>query len=232
MYPNDNIFNIYYNIGRRTPFLVKRVREGLYGCRSEEEFYTTKGKTFMVERVEPRGQYGKAYGYCLWNGERNDDYMKETYPDITDGEIPSSGCGGWVLVDVPNVDINEVFPILKPDEVMQFGIHKGLTYREIYDVDSKYLWDLSRKDHYFRIDLYALAGISPDDPNAEELLHNEFDRVYKVVKVDDEITFGKYKGKTYRDVFKEDPQYIQWFLSENNRLYLDMESFTNMLNGK
>ena len=26
MYPRDNIFNIYYNIGRRVPFQVKRSR--------------------------------------------------------------------------------------------------------------------------------------------------------------------------------------------------------------
>ena len=29
MYPHDNIFSIYYNIGKRTPFLVKRCELGL-----------------------------------------------------------------------------------------------------------------------------------------------------------------------------------------------------------
>lgn len=42
--------------------MVKRVREGMYGCRSKEEFYTSKGKTFMVERIEPRGKYGITFG--------------------------------------------------------------------------------------------------------------------------------------------------------------------------
>ena len=72
MYPRDNIFNIYYNIGKRTPFQVKRSRS------LDKKFrYSKKGKTFMVERVEPRGQYGKAFGYCLIDDIRNDEYMKE-----------------------------------------------------------------------------------------------------------------------------------------------------------
>ena len=36
MYPHDNIFNIYYNIGKRTPFLVKRCELGLARSSSEE----------------------------------------------------------------------------------------------------------------------------------------------------------------------------------------------------
>ena len=76
MYPQDNIFNIYYNIGRRVPFQVKRTRTMNVDFR-----YNKEGRTFMVERVEPRGQYGKAYGYCLVDNVRNDEYMKESYPE-------------------------------------------------------------------------------------------------------------------------------------------------------
>lgn len=36
MYPHDNIFSIYYNIGKRTPFLVKRCELGLARSSSEE----------------------------------------------------------------------------------------------------------------------------------------------------------------------------------------------------
>lgn len=86
MYPNDNIFNIYYNIGRRVPFQVKRVSQR-YGY-GKDFLYSTKGRTFMVERVEPRGQYGKAYGYCMVDGVRNNDYVEQCYPDIKDSEIP------------------------------------------------------------------------------------------------------------------------------------------------
>lgn len=48
MYPEDNIFNIYYNIGKRLPFIVKRIREGMYGCRNKEEFYTSNDKNVLL----------------------------------------------------------------------------------------------------------------------------------------------------------------------------------------
>lgn len=227
MYPKDNIFNIYYNIGKRVPFQVKRIREGLYGCKNKEEYYSPIGKTFMVERVEPRGNYGEAYGYCLIDNKRNDEYMKEVYPD-NKGEIPSCGCGGWVLVDVPGVDMNELFPVHKPDETIKFGQHKGKTFAAIYKEDPKYIFWLMERDPFFKIDISALTGIAVDDEHAEEKLHKEIDRIFPKVTVEDTITFGKYRGKTYKEVFTEDPQYIEWFVRNNNRLDLDEESFSSL----
>ena len=62
MYPHDNIFNIYYNIGKRTPFLVKRCELGLARSSSEERrIDPNRDRTFLVETVKPRGKYGKAY---------------------------------------------------------------------------------------------------------------------------------------------------------------------------
>lgn len=69
MYPHDNIFNIYYNIGKRTPFLVKRCELGLARSSSEERrIDPNRDRTFLVETVKPRGKYGKAYGKCFMNG--------------------------------------------------------------------------------------------------------------------------------------------------------------------
>ena len=66
MYPNDNIFNIYYNIGKRTPFLVKRCEVGLARSSSEERrIDTNQDRRIQVEEVKPRGKYGKAYGNVL-----------------------------------------------------------------------------------------------------------------------------------------------------------------------
>ena len=60
MYPHDNIFNIYYNIGKRTPFLVKRCELGLARSSSEERrIDPNRDRTFLVESVKPRGKYGK-----------------------------------------------------------------------------------------------------------------------------------------------------------------------------
>ena len=56
MYPHDNIFNIYYNIGKRTPFLVKRCELGLVRSSSEERrIDPNQDRTFLVERVKPHG---------------------------------------------------------------------------------------------------------------------------------------------------------------------------------
>lgn len=66
MYPHDNIFNIYYNIGKRTPFLVKRCELGLARSSSEERRIDPNlDRTFLVETVKPHGKYGKAYGKCF-----------------------------------------------------------------------------------------------------------------------------------------------------------------------
>ena len=75
MYPHDNIFNIYYNIGKRTPFLVKRCELGLARSSSEERrIDPNRDRTFLVETVKPRGKYGKAYGKCFMNGKPDDTY--------------------------------------------------------------------------------------------------------------------------------------------------------------
>ena len=113
MYPHDNIFNIYYNIGKRTPFLVKRCEQGLVRSSSEERrIDPNQDRTFLVETVKPRGKYGKAYGKCFVNGKPDDSYRQECYPNIKDEEIPCAGCGEWVLIDVPGVSLNEIFPMI------------------------------------------------------------------------------------------------------------------------
>ncbi len=133
MYPHDNIFNIYYNIGKRTPFLVKRCELGLARSSSEDRrIDPNRDRTFLVETVKPRGKYGKAYGKCFVNGKPDDSYRQECYPDIKDEEIPCAGCGEWVLIDVPGVSLDEIFPIHKAEEVLQFGKYKGKSLGDIY----------------------------------------------------------------------------------------------------
>lgn len=222
MYPKDNIFNIYYNIGKRTPFQVKRSRT------ADEDFrYNQKGRTFMVERVESHGRYGKAYGYCMIDGVRNDEYMKQCYPDKGD-EIPCSGCGEWTLVDVPGVDMNEIFPVHTKDELMQFGKYKGQTIADIYEKDPKYLFWLVDNDPYYKIDFPTLMGVNPNEKDTSEQFNKKVNEIFPKVKVEDTITFGKYRGFTYRAIFEKDPQYIYWFL-QNTDLDIDKDSFIEML---
>ena len=136
MYPKDNIFNIYYNIGRRVPFQVKR-------SRNDDLRHSKEGKTFMVERVEPRGKYGEAYGYCLIDNVRNDEYMKEIYPD-NKGEIPCAGCGEWTLVDVPGVDKKDI-DISFNDDVLTVNVkYEKKNEKKNYTVKERFYSNTSR----------------------------------------------------------------------------------------
>lgn len=224
MYPQDNIFKIYYNIGKRLPFQVKRSPRGLKGSRDEDYRYSQEGRTFMVERIETHNKiYGTAYGYCMIDGVRDDnnEYMK----GHEDGEIPCAGCGEWVLIDIPGVDMNEVFPLHGPEYELPFGKYKGKTLKEIYTEDPKYVYWLAGTDRYFRIDFPSLTGIDLNDETANEQVDAEINRVFPKTNIDDIISFGKYKGKTYKEIIHEDVQYIDWLLRNNTRIDFDIASF-------
>lgn len=85
-----NIFQIWDSLGRKTPFAVRR---GNW----RPEFYA------VVERVEcEKMPYGKAFGYSVHNGIRNDhfSYDKNWRKERV---IPNCGSYQWSLVE--NVDI-------------------------------------------------------------------------------------------------------------------------------
>lgn len=228
MYPNDNVFQIYYNIGKRLPFQVKRSPRGLRGSCDEDYRYSQKGRTFMVENVKIRNKiYGTAYGYCMIDGIRDDN--NEYMQSYEKGTIPCAGCGEWVLIDIPGVDMAEVFPLHYPDFIMPFGMHKGKTLDEIYRKDPKYVLWLAESDRYFRIDFAALTGIDPKDSEAQTKLKAEIDRIYPKITIEDVVTFGKHKGKTYKEVYTQDPNYVIWFLQNNITLDIDYNSFYNYI---
>ncbi len=231
MYPRDNIFSIYNMIGKRTPFLVKRCVPGLGSSSSEERMYDpNRDRTFLVETVEPKGKYGKAYGKCFFDGKADDSYRKKYYPDLIDEEIPCAGCGAWVLIDVPGVDLNDIFPPKKADYIMKSGKYKGKTIKEIYTIDAKYIYWQMDNNRYFKIDFHSLLNIPQDATNAEEIIKSERERIFPKSTVDDKITFGKYKGKTYREIFDIDPQYIDWLLHTDRKKGVDINSFISMIN--
>ena len=230
MCPSDNIFSIYYNIGKRTPFLVKRCELGLARSSSEERrLDPNRDRTFLVETVKPRGKYGKAYGKCFVDGKPNNEYREQCYPQITDEEIPCAGCGEWVLLDVPGVDMNEIFPTRHADYVIEFGKHKGKTIKDIYSQDPKYIFWLMEKDPYFRVDFDQLLNIPENSSDRERIIETEINRVFPKATPDDVISFGKYKGKTFREIFATDPNYIAWFLRNNQTLDIDANAFVSMM---
>ena len=185
----------------------------------------------MVERIEIRNKiFGTAYGYLMIDGVRDDDneYMK----GYEKGTVPCAGCGEWVLIDVPGVDMNEIFPPHKPDFVLPFGKYIGKTLAEIYKEDPKYVFWLAESDRYFRIDFAALAGIDPKDEQAKAKFEAEVDRVFPKTTIDDKITFGKYKGQTYKDICDNDPDYIHWLMQNNQSIDFDYNSFKEYFSSK
>ena len=215
MYPHDNIFNIYYNIGKRTPFLVKRCELGLARSSSEERrIDPNRDRTFLVETVKPRGKYGKAYGKCFMNGKPDDTYRKECYPNIKDEEIPCAGCGEWVLIDVPGVSLDEIFPIHKADEILMFGKYKGKSLGDIYKMDYQYLYWLETTDRLFKIDFKELKRLYPNVEKTLDISISE--RI---------IDFGKYKGQKFGDI-KDDISYLEWLVSIGKISIEDFNLFT------
>lgn len=67
MYPRDNIFKIYYQIGRALPFEVRRFPDGRVS-----DWY--KSQSVIVTKIHPRKEYGDAWGYYYRNGKREDSY--------------------------------------------------------------------------------------------------------------------------------------------------------------
>ena len=217
MYPHDNIFNIYYNIGKRTPFLVKRCEVGLVRSASEERrIDPNKDRTFLVEIVKQHGKYGKAYGKCFVNGKPDDTYRQECYPNIKDEEIPCAGCGEWVLIDVPGVSLDEIFPIHKASDTLMFGKYKGKSFGDIYKVDCQYLHWLEATDRLFKIDFEELKQ-----------LYSGVEKQEDIPIADKIIDFGKYKGKKFRDI-KDDISYLEWLVSINRISAEDFKLLTTV----
>ena len=185
----------------------------------------------MVEKIEIRNRiYGKAYGYCMIDGVRDDD--NEYIQGYEKGIVPCAGCAEWVLIDIPGVDMNEVFPLHEPDFVLPFGKYKGKTLADIYKEAPQYVFWLAGSDRYFRIDFPALTGIDPKDEQAQQQFEAEVDRVFPKTTIDDVVTFGKYQGQTYKSICDQDPDYILWVLQNNKKLDFDYDSFHSYLFSK
>ena len=135
MGPSDNIFDIYYDIGRAVPFEVQRFPK------DATDWY--KNQSVLVTEIHPRGKYGEALGFYLQKGERADSHWckkEDTEPQL----IPCCGCGGWSLIRVigePTVEPKEKKPVtvLEPYDIINFGKYKGCKVIDVYLENHQYL---------------------------------------------------------------------------------------------
>lgn len=227
MYPYDTIFSIYKRIGKRIPFLVKRSHKGK-GVTDIRYRYSHEGYTFMVERIELTEEKREAYGYCLKDGIRDDLSVRKFYPN-NKGEIPNANANGWALIDVPGVDMEEIFPVHTADEVIKSGKHRGKTYAEVYKEDPKYLEWLRNSNPHFKIDYLSLSGVSSASDDIMDRLLIDYTETHPLTTVNDKVPFGKYRGKTFKYVYSINPQYVNWLLNNCDTIDFDIVSFKEMM---
>ena len=115
---SDNIFDLWREIGKVTPFIVKRNAWGHL--------------SYKVTRVCPKRQYGDAYGYRMQDGVLEEGAQEEL--------IECSGCGNWQLIENLNENLSEAkWNVLDNESRFTFGKYKGLTVEEVKEKDLKYL---------------------------------------------------------------------------------------------
>ena len=162
------------------------------------------------------GKYGDAYGFYYRNGERADAWENDpegSWCNVSDTEsqcVPCGACGGWVLLDILGEPTAKPTKIYALDDKLEFGKYKGKTLREIVKEDWGWVeWAIDQSEHFF---------CDIDD------VINERKATIKVLSPDDVLTFGKYKGKTLREIHKEDPNYLTWVSQNANDFVIDLRS--------
>ena len=118
------------------------------------------------------------------------------------------------MIDVPGVSLDEIFPIHKAEEVLQFGKYKGKSLGDIYKTDYQYLYWLETTDRFFKIDFEELEQLYPNIGKPSDISISE--RI---------IGFGKYKGKKFSEI-KDDISYLEWLVSIEKISNDDFNSLT------
>lgn len=208
-FPRQNLIEIYYNIGRALPFTAQRFPDG----RFSDWYYKQYVEVVRVEPHGKQGKLGKAFGFYYKNGKRADASKqgdKETWcakDEIEPQPIPCSGCGSWFLIDVLGEMTASPIKVLTLDDVLDFGKYKGIPLKDVIVKDWQYVkWAILESQR-----LYT------DKEKAE----NYYMEHRPTLCFEDVISFGKYKGKSIFEVYRLDPQYLEWLSQNVESFYLD-----------
>jgi hypothetical protein len=55
-----------------------------------------------------------------------------------------------------------------------------------------------------------------------------FDEIFPIHKADEVLMFGKYKGKSFGEVYKIDPQYLYWLETTDRLFKIDFEELKRL----
>lgn len=211
-FPHNNLIELYYNIGRALPFTAQRFPGGW-----NTDWY--RSQHVQVVKVLPHGKYGKygkALGFYYRNGERADssDVDKSCWckkDDVEPQEIPNSGCGSWMLLEIQGMPIVDEQRVLGLEDIFDFGKYKGKTIKEVIDEDWKYVeWAIFQSQR-----LYV---------DVESVVAYHESRIV-LLKPSDIMPYGKYKGQTLASVYDADVQYLMWLEDNNDSFRVDWECF-------
>ena len=214
-FPHNNLVELYYNVGRALPFTAQRFPDGRVS-----DWYCSQ--YVEVVRVEPHGKYGKygkVYGFYYRNGERADSSDVESIcwckkNDTEPQEIPNSGCGSWALLSIVGEPTSEPVKVLELDDVLDFGKYKGKKLCEIIINDWQYIkWAVLGSQRLF-VDIEEIVAYH--EANMPKLTPS------------DKMTFGKYKGRSILEVYKEDQQYLRWLEENNSSFRVDWKLFLSL----
>lgn len=209
----NSLISIYYNIGRTLPFRAQRFPDGRISDWYRSQFVE-------VHEVKPSGKggkYGDAYGFYFRNGERADATENDpehswcTKSDTEPKAIPCAACGSWILLDILGEPTAEPAKIYGINDVLEKGKYKGEPLSKVILSDWNWIKWANEKSEQFLFDM-------------DELTEERKKRV-KPLLPDDILTFGKYKGQSFRDIFESNPNYLRWLASEDEdsvEIYLSL----------
>ena len=200
---SNSLISIYYNTGRALPFRAQRFPDG-----RDSKWY--RSQFVEVHNVKPGGKggkYGDAYGFYYRNGAREDAWENDPEhswckkEDTEPQSVPCAACGSWILLDILGESTCEPTRVYGVDDKLEFGKHKGKTLLEVIHCDWKWVkWAISESEHFFC--------------DIDEVI-KERKKDIKILQLEDQLDFGKYKGKTIQEVYSIDPNYLMW-LNENS----------------
>lgn len=208
----NSLISIYYNIGRALPFRAQRFPDGRVSDWYRSQFVE-------VHSVKPGGKggkYGDAYGFYYRNGKRADAWENDperSWCNVNDTDpqyVPCCACGSWVLLDILGEPTNEPTKIYALDDKLEFGKYQGKILRDVIKEDWGWVeWAIDQSEHFF---------CDIDD------VIEERKSTIKVLSPDDILSFGKYKGKTLREIHQEDSNYLIWLSQNKNDFVIDFSS--------
>lgn len=200
---HNSLISIYYNIGRALPFKAQRFPDG----RVSDWYKSQYVEVVSVKPAGKGGKYGTAYGYYYRDGKKVDIEDNLCGEEIELNEISCAACGSWVLLDIMGEQTTEPAKIYGLNDVLEFGKYEGEILKTLIHNDWKWVkWAICESEHFF---------CDIDEVNEERA------KTIRVMRPDDVLDFGKYRGKTIREIIDIDRNYILWLEANSDDFIID-----------